>query len=72
MAGTDAAILEYQLASGERVRLLFHNENDLDGCHISLEMYKANLGPVDRDVLCRIMDKFHGTFADLTREQSAD
>jgi len=40
--------------------LLFDNLNDRDGCHISLDMYKVQLGPVDEHVLLRILDKFHG------------
>lgn len=52
--------LQYALTSGEVVMLVFDAEDDRDGCHISLDMYKANLGPVDHDVLTRIMDKFRG------------
>lgn len=52
--------LEYELTNGESVILGFDDENDRDGCHISLDMYKAQLGPVDEDVLQRILQKFHG------------
>ncbi len=56
----DAYYLEYELADGLRVVLQFPNENDRDGCHISLDMYKAQLGPVDEPVLSRILGKFNG------------
>lgn len=52
--------LQYELTSGELVMLTFTEEDDRDGCHISLDMYKANLGAVDHDVLHRIMEKFRG------------
>jgi hypothetical protein len=53
--------LEYVLDQGERIILGFDDENNRDGCHISLDMYKGQLGPVDEAVLRRIVDKFHGT-----------
>lgn len=56
----ERALLQYELSDGGTVVLAFHNLNDLDGCHISLDMYKANLGPVDRVVLARIAAKFQG------------
>lgn len=52
--------LEYVTADDERVFMGFDNENDRDGCHISLDMYKSQLGPVDMDVLSRILVKFRG------------
>lgn len=52
--------LEYVTADDERVFMSFDNENDRDGCHISLDMYKSQLGPVDMDVLSRILVKFRG------------
>ncbi|MCL6444794.1 MAG: hypothetical protein K6T83_15295 [Alicyclobacillus sp.] len=52
--------LAYELSDGTRVMLRFPNMNDMDGCHISLDMYKAQLGPVDSEVLQRILNKFHG------------
>ncbi|MDQ0190146.1 hypothetical protein JI721_07485 [Alicyclobacillus cycloheptanicus] len=52
--------LEYETSTGERVLLSFADEDDRDGCHISLDMYKSNLGPVDDEVLGRILGKFHG------------
>lgn len=52
--------LEYQLTSGARVIMGFADENDRDGCHISLDMYKGQLGPVDDEVLNRILRKFKG------------
>lgn len=58
--GGDTYYLEYELSDFRRVILAFSNENDRDGCHISLEMYKHQLGPVDTDVLNRILAKFTG------------
>ncbi|GLG02382.1 hypothetical protein Alches_24230 [Alicyclobacillus hesperidum subsp. aegles] len=55
--------LEYELSDGQRVILAFDEENDRDGCHISLDMYKAQLGPVTEEVLSRIVNKFHGRIA---------
>ncbi len=52
--------LQYELTSGELVMLTFAEEDDRDGCHISLDMYKANLGAVDHEVLQRILEKFRG------------
>lgn len=56
----DVYYLEYELFDGSRVILKFDNENDRDGCHISLDMYKVQLGPVDMSVLETIMMKFGG------------
>jgi hypothetical protein len=56
----EIAYLEYELSDGRRVMLAFSNINDRDGCHISLDMYKAQLGPVDDAVLQRILGKFNG------------
>ncbi|QSO50597.1 hypothetical protein JZ785_16950 [Alicyclobacillus curvatus] len=56
----DTYYLEYNTSNDERVFLRFDNENDRDGCHISLDMYKVQLGPVDLEVLERIANKFHG------------
>jgi len=52
--------LEYELSDGKRVFLAFENINDRDGCHISLDMYKVQLGPITEEVLHRILAKFHG------------
>lgn len=52
--------LEYELSTGERKMLRFNNLNDRDGCYISLDMYKAQLGPVTDEVFHRIVHKFHG------------
>lgn len=60
MRGEDRYYLEYALAEGQRVILLFDNMNDRDGCHISLDMYKVQLGPVDNASLQRILEKFRG------------
>lgn len=54
------AFLEYELADDRHVLLKFQHINDRDGCHISLDMYKANLGPVTEEVITRISDKFSG------------
>jgi hypothetical protein len=53
--------LEYELSDGTRVMLAFDDINDRDGCHISLDMYKVQLGPVDMEVLVRVVGKFRGT-----------
>jgi hypothetical protein len=60
MMAPEESYLEYELSDATRVLLWFHNINDRDGCHISLDMYKAQLGPVTEDVLARILDKFRG------------
>lgn len=60
---TDTYYLEYELSDGRRVFLAFDDENDRDGCHISLDMYKAQLGPVTDEVLARILGKFNGRVA---------
>lgn len=52
--------LEYVTADEERVFLKFADENNRDGCHISLDMYKVQLGPVTMDVLLGILKKFKG------------
>ncbi|GMA57111.1 hypothetical protein C7445_107144 [Alicyclobacillus sacchari] len=59
----DTYYLEYELSDGQRVILAFDEENDRDGCHISLDMYKAQLGPVTEDVFSRIVNKFNGRIA---------
>ncbi|MDP9729762.1 hypothetical protein FY534_00700 [Alicyclobacillus sp. TC] len=53
--------LQYQLSDDRVVMLQFSNINDRDGCHISLDMYKAQLGPVTQAVMERILAKFQGT-----------
>lgn len=60
MTGSNESYLEYELHDATRVLLRFQNLNDRDGCHISLDMYKAQLGPVTEEVLSRIVEKFHG------------
>lgn len=56
----DCCYLQYDLSDGQAIVLVFQNINDLDGCHISLDMYKANLGPVDVAIAERIASKFNG------------
>jgi hypothetical protein len=56
----DKYYLEYEIDNGARIILAFDEENDRDGCHISLDMYKAQLGPVTEDVFTRIREKFRG------------
>ena len=58
--------LEYELSDGQWVILSFADMNDRDGCHISLDMYKVQLGPVDRDKLQQILQKFNGFIVNLT------
>jgi hypothetical protein len=60
MGNTDKAYLEYELSDGTFVILQFDDENQRDGCHISLDMYKVHLGAVDDEVLERIVKKFQG------------
>jgi hypothetical protein len=57
---SDLFYLEYELANGNRVILVFDDMNNRDGCHISLDMYKVQLGPVTEEVLHRILGKFSG------------
>ncbi len=61
MTDNDKAYLEYELSDGRRVMLAFHNIDDRDGCYISLDMYKGQLGPVTDEVLERILGKFRGS-----------
>lgn len=56
----DKYYLEYEVDTGERVIVEFEDENDRDGFHISLDMYKAQLGPVTMEVFTRIREKFRG------------
>lgn len=60
MQSTERFYLEYELNDGKRVMLTFDNLNNRDGCHISLDMYKVQLGPIDDAVLARILGKFSG------------
>lgn len=60
LSDSNSFYLEYQLTDGESLILGFDDENDRDGCHISLDMYKGQLGPVDEAVLQRILGKFNG------------
>lgn len=57
---TEAYYLEYVTVDNDRVFMKFSSENERDGCHISLDMYKSQLGPVDMSVLERILNKFDG------------
>ncbi|GGJ08978.1 hypothetical protein GCM10010885_17580 [Alicyclobacillus cellulosilyticus] len=56
----DTAYLEYELSDGRRAILRFAHIDHRDGCHISLDLYKAYLGPVDEVVLQRVLAKFRG------------
>jgi hypothetical protein len=56
----ESSYLEYELSDTSRVILVFETLNNRDGCYISLDMYKAQLGPVTKDVLQRILLKFNG------------
>ncbi len=60
MQNDETSYLEYELSDGKFVMLAFDNLNNRDGCHISLDMYKAQLGPVTDEVLERILLKFKG------------
>jgi hypothetical protein len=54
-------LLTYKLGDGSEVVASFQNENDRDGCDISLGMYKSNLGPITDEVWERMVGKFNGT-----------
>jgi hypothetical protein len=58
--------LTYILDDDSEVAARFSNINDRDGCHISLDMYKVNLGPVTREVWERIVGKFKGEIVKRT------
>jgi hypothetical protein len=58
--------LTYILDDDSEVAARFSNINDRDGCHISLDMYKVNLGPVTREVWERIVGKFKGEIVERT------
>jgi len=60
MGAAGESYLEYELSDGKLVMLVFDHLNNRDGCHISLDMYKVQLGPVDDDVLGRVLTKFNG------------
>lgn len=64
---TDKFILKYKLGDGSEVRAYFRNENDRDGCDISLGMYRSNLGPITSEVWDRMVGKFNGTM--ISEEQ---
>lgn len=53
-------ILTYVLEDGREAAASFANINDRDGCDISLEMYRVNLGPITQEVWDRIVGKFNG------------
>lgn len=53
-------ILTFSLNNGREVAASFKNMNDRDGCDISLDMYRVNLGPITQEVWERIVGKFNG------------
>jgi hypothetical protein len=53
-------VLTFALDDGREVAASFTNINDRDGCDISLDMYRVNLGPITPEVWERIVDKFNG------------
>lgn len=50
----------YVLEDGREAAASFRNINDRDGCDISLEMYRMNLGPITREVWEKMVAKFNG------------
>jgi hypothetical protein len=52
--------LTYILDDDREVAAKFADINDRDGCHISLDMYKVNLGPITEEVWRKIVGKFKG------------
>ena len=54
-------ILTFALDDGREVAASFKNMNDRDGCDISLDMYRVNLGPITQEVWERIVRKSNGT-----------
>ncbi|UOF92191.1 hypothetical protein LSG31_08465 [Fodinisporobacter ferrooxydans] len=52
--------LTYLLEDDREVAAKFDDINDRDGCHISLDMYKVNLGPITDEVWERMVGKFRG------------
>ncbi|MBX6396021.1 MAG: hypothetical protein IRY98_09965 [Alicyclobacillaceae bacterium] len=57
----DYYYLTYELADGRVGAARFGSEEDRDGCHISLDLYRANLGPVDDEVFARMVQRHQGT-----------
>lgn len=66
---TDTYYLEYQTSDNTHLFLSFQNENDRDGCHISLDMYKSQLGTVDMAVLHGILIKFQGRIIEMNQSE---
>ncbi|ASS76368.1 hypothetical protein CIG75_16355 [Tumebacillus algifaecis] len=50
----------YTLHEGEQMVARFADINKRDGFEISLGMYRANLGPVTRDVFMQYAERFEG------------
>ncbi|MDI3257468.1 MAG: hypothetical protein QJR01_07045 [Kyrpidia sp.] len=53
--------MTYELADGAVAAARFSAEEDRDGCHISLDLYRANLGPVDGEVFARMVRRHRGS-----------
>jgi hypothetical protein len=53
-------VLAVQLNHGDVIHTSFNDENNRDGCDISLGLYKANLGPITNEVLDRMLTLFQG------------
>lgn len=52
--------LTYTLMDGSVGAARFETEEDRDGCHISLDLYRVNLGPVDDGVFARMVLRHRG------------
>ena len=59
--------LTYFLGDGTQVGAKFSDINDRDGCSISLDMYKANLGPISEEFWLRTVGKFKGTIIEVVK-----
>jgi len=57
----EAFYVSYKLDDDREAVAKFANVNDRDGCWISLDMYKMNLGPISEAVWKQIVGKFSGT-----------
>lgn len=56
----DTYILQYEIEEGRLVSARFTDENDRDGCDISLGMYQSNLGLITEEVWVRFVRLFNG------------
>jgi hypothetical protein len=64
VSGEEVYYLAYPLSDGSIGSARFFDINDRDGCHISLDMYRSNLGEVTREVFLRYVDRHGGEFCE--------